>query len=107
MDPDHQLVLQVLNCVSYAGGCFSAYASQVLISPSLSEVTAEMDSRIVPAGWAFIIWGPIYALIAMFTIYQALPDRCCPNRNNDAIFNKINYWFSINMLLNAAWCPIF
>ena len=60
-------------------------------------------SRIDPATWAFSIWALIYTLIFVFVIYQALPDSCCPRRNNDLIYNKIAYLFPINMVLNAGW----
>ena len=66
-----------------------------------------MDLRIVPAGWAFIIWSVIYSLLGVFTIYQALSDECAPNRNNHAIFNKAGWWVCINFFLNASWCLIF
>lgn len=107
VDPQKQLIMQILNCVSYVGGCFSAYASQQLITPNLDEVSDEWALRILPAGWAFIIWAVIYSLLAIFTVYQALPDKCAPNRNNDAIFNKAGWWVSINFTLNASWCLIF
>jgi len=39
----------------------------------------------------------------VFTIYQALPDRCVPTRNNDLIFNRINWWYLANILTNPLW----
>lgn len=29
--------------------------------------------RFTPAGWAFSIWGLIFAFLAVYTVYQALP----------------------------------
>lgn len=49
----------------------------------------------------------IYVLIGGFVVYQALPDRCVPDRNNDLFFNKIHYLFAANMGGNAAWIFIF
>lgn len=99
--------MQVLTCVTYVMGCFSAYASQALITPNLEEVSDEWALRILPAGWAFIIWALIYSLLAFYTVYQALPDSYAPTRNNDLIFNKMAYWVPINFTLNASWCLIF
>ena len=36
-----------------------------------------------------------------------MPDRCASNRNNDLTFNKITFWFPVNMILGAAWVGIF
>ena len=37
------------------------------------EPTAGVDPPIIPAGYAFSIWGPIYAGSLAYAIYQALP----------------------------------
>lgn len=66
------MTIQILTCVTYVCGCFSAYASQRLITPNLDEVTDEWDLKITPAGWAFIIWALIYSLLAFYTVYVAL-----------------------------------
>jgi translocator protein len=107
VDQSHKTLLQILNCVSYTFGCFTAYAAQALISPTLDEVSNEWALRILPAGWAFIIWAVIYTLLAVFTVYQALPDSCVPGRNNDLLFNKASYWVCVNFFLNGSWCLIF
>ena len=77
----------------------------MLLPLSIGDVSNLWDSRIAPASWAFSIWSLIYSLIVAFTIYQAIPDRCTPRRNNDLIFNKVSYWFSINLFCSALWSP--
>jgi len=78
---------------------------------SLSEVTKYWALPIDPAGWAFSIWGVIYTLLGFFTVYQALPSEWIKylggKRNDDLIFNKFNLIFLLNMMLNAAWLPVF
>ena len=54
---------------------------------------------ITPAGFAFAIWGVIYALITGFVVYQALPTTWVPDRNDDLIFNKIGFVFMANLLI--------
>lgn len=54
----------------------------------------------------------IYTLLAVFMIYQALPDdwtKPCgrQGRNNNLVYGQIGYIFFINMLLNASWLAIF
>ena len=61
----------------------------------------------MPAGWAFAIWGIIYTFITIFVVYQSLPPGVLNKRNDDLIFDKIGYLFSINMTLNGVWLLIF
>jgi hypothetical protein len=49
----------------------------------------------------------IYFLLAVFTVYQALPNKWAPNRNNQLIFGSIKYWYFFNMVLNAVWLILF
>jgi len=62
---------------------------------------------VTPAGWAFAIWGIIYTLLGVFTVYQALPKEKVPKRNDELIFGKIGYWLSYNQVLNSVWLLIF
>ena len=58
------------------------------------------------SGYAFAIWGPIYALLTAFTIYQAIPAQWMSGflvKNEDLIFNQINVIFAVNMIANGTW----
>jgi len=66
---------------------FSNFASTALLPNTLEEISAQWPIRVDPAVWAFAIWALIYLLIGIFAVYQALPDSCVPDRNNDLIFN--------------------
>jgi len=66
-----------------------------------------MSLSIQPAGGAFSIWGVIYLLLSIFVVYQALPDRFVPTRNNKVIFEEIKWVFSINMVINGLWLVVF
>lgn len=75
---------------------------------TLAEISKSSNIKLRPAGWAFAIWGIIYALLASFTLFQALPTTWIKdNRSDDFIFNKIGWLFSFNLILNAAWLPTF
>ena len=78
--------------LSFAGtGISSAVNEQ-----SAAEITDEWSLPLRPSGWAFSIWGPIYLLNGVFVVYQALPSKLVPRRNNDMLYNQINALFVIN-----------
>ena len=56
--------------------------SPVIMPNDLSEITDGVDSLIAPDGYAFSIWGLIYSLLGVFTVYSALPSAWVPNRND-------------------------
>lgn len=74
---------------------------------SLGEFDPKYNLKVLPAKWAFAIWGVIYLGILVFVVYQALPSSYVPTRNNELIFGQIGYWFAGNMALNALWLVIF
>jgi hypothetical protein len=71
------------------------------------EITDQWNLRISPSGYAFSIWGIIYTLLLVFTVYQGLPQEWVPARNNELIFDQIGYVFAANCILNASWLMIF
>lgn len=73
----------------------------------LSTISNGKGAKIQVAGWALSIWLIIYILIAIFVVYQALPNSKVPKRNNFLIFGKIKYLFALNMVLNGVWLPVF
>jgi hypothetical protein len=77
----------------------------------LAGLTEYWDLAIDPAGWTFSIWGVIYIGLGMYTVYQMVPSEWIEyvggKRNDEMIFIYGNFVFIINMLLNAAWLPIF
>lgn len=77
----------------------------------LPGVTAYWTTPLDPKGWAFSIWGVIYTLLGMFTVYQMLPAEWIASlggkKNDDMLFNKMNFIFVFNMLCNTLWLPLF
>ena len=59
-------------------------------------ISDNYPNLFAPAGYTFSIWGLIYTLLAIYTIYQFF-------YKNDALTAKINKIFIINALFNAAW----
>lgn len=56
----------------------------------------------VPAGLTFAIWGLIYLLLAVFSVYQLV---CAfgSNSSQGDFIDKIGIWFFVSCLANMAW----
>merc|ERR1711990_636444 len=74
---------------------------------SLADISDTYAVGIQPDGITFAIWGVIYSLTTVFTVYQALPGEWVPDRNDDLIFNQIGWLWSLNMILSSLWLPTF
>ena len=99
--------LQVLNTAGFVIAMFANGFAQELSPKTLNEISTFYDSKVQPSGYAFAIWGIIYFLLLIFTVYQALPSSPKLGRNDDLIFNKIGYVFFTNMILNSLWLVVF
>jgi hypothetical protein len=71
------------------------------------EIVDQWNPDIMPSLWAFAIYGVIYTLLIVFVVYQALPKRMVPSRNDKLIYEDIGSLFLINMIANALWLVFF
>ncbi len=62
------------------------------------EVSDSFPSLFTPAGYVFSIWGLIYALLAVFIVYQALPSQ----KDNPRL-ERLGYAFVVSCAFNFAW----
>jgi hypothetical protein len=76
---------------------FQVYASYVG-GASVGTIAQENRSLILPAGYAFSIWGAIFLLCGLYAIYQALPAQ----RENPT-FRAIGWWTAGAFAANGAW----
>ena len=53
---------------------------------------------IVPAGYAFSIWGPIYLFLLVFPFYQWIK-----HRHADGIRRELRIFYGINCIVNGTW----
>ena len=58
-------------------------------------ISDSYPNLFAPAGYAFSIWGLIYTLLLIYTVYQFW--------RNDALVGNVNRVFIVNALLNASW----
>lgn len=63
---------------------------------STGQISDDYANLFAPAGYAFSIWGLIYTLLGIYTIYQF-------RTKESELVGKINQWFLLNALLNASW----
>ncbi|MBA3450150.1 MAG: hypothetical protein H0T18_02930 [Chloroflexia bacterium] len=76
---------------------FQVCASYV-VGSSVGTIAQQFHSLIIPATYAFAIWGPIFILCAVYAVYQALPAQ-----RENAVFRAIGWWTAGAFLANGAW----
>jgi hypothetical protein len=76
---------------------FQIYASYT-VGSSVGAIAQEYRSSILPATYAFAIWGPIFILCGIYAVYQALPAQ-----RENPIFRAIGWWTAGAFLANGAW----
>lgn len=69
---------------------------------TIEDISARYDSLFTPAGYAFAIWGLIYAATLVYVIHQLLPSQ----RNADAHDRLARPLIVLN-LLGMGWIAVF
>lgn len=77
------------------------YASYT-VGRDVGGIAQENRSLILPATYAFSIWGAIFLLCLLYAMYQALP----ANRESP-IFRAAGWWSAGAFLCNSVWNQIF
>ncbi len=63
-----------------------------------ASISDSYPTLIAPAGYVFSIWGIIYALLLIFTLYQSLPSQ-----KDKPFLRQISYFFLLSSLANVVW----
>ncbi|TKJ30751.1 tryptophan-rich sensory protein [Blastococcus sp. CCUG 61487] len=69
---------------------------------SVGDVSDETGSLITPAGYAFSIWGVIFALALAWAVYQALPGQ-----RSRALHRRTGWPLAAAFAGNAVWEVVF
>ena len=93
-----------------AGAVLLAAIAQIAGSPlgaalagrSVGEVSDGTRSLITPAGYAFSIWGPVFALALAWAVYQALPGQ-----RDRAVHRATGWPLAAAFAGNAGWELLF
>ncbi len=72
------------------------------IGPTIGDLSDQTRSLIVPAGYAFSIWGVLYLGSIAYALYQALPAH-----HRDPLLRKIGWPASVAFLATTLWIPVF
>jgi len=67
-----------------------------------ADISNKYTAFFTPANYAFAIWGVIYLLLILFSIYQALPAQ---RQNLNA--RKVGWLFVLSCVLNCTWITLF
>ena len=83
-------------------GALFQVAAPVFATGSLGEVSDAARTLVVPADYAFVIWGPIFILCLAYAIRQALP----ANRE-DHLLRRLGWFSATAFSLNGVWILLF
>jgi hypothetical protein len=96
--------LAILNLIGFLGVLVVNTLATTL--PINNKTTGELSDQypnlFVPAGLTFSIWGVIYLLLAIFTVYQLI--QAFKKESGDtSAFKKIGLFFFLTCLVNITW----
>lgn len=66
------------------------------------QISDANNTPVTPAGYAFAIWGLIYAASLALAVYQALPSQ-----QTRAVHRRTGWWLVGAFAASAVWIPIF
>ncbi len=72
--------------------------TSILGGKTTAQISNQYPTLITPAGYVFAIWGIIYALLAVFVVYQALPSQ-----RNKEFHNQVSALFILSSVFNVVW----
>jgi hypothetical protein len=98
-----QIVLSILNAIGFLGTVIVNGLANAL--PINNKTTGELSDQypnlFVPAGLTFSIWGLIYILLAIFTIYSLV--RSIRGGTRGSFIDKIGILFFLSCVANIGW----
>lgn len=100
--------LQVLNILGYLFMvCMNFLANFLPINGlNTGELSDKYPNLFVPAGLTFSIWGVIYLLLLVFTIYQASTLFSSKVSRVNTIVSQVGIWYFISSVANALWIVV-
>lgn len=83
------------------GALFQILAAAVA-GPAVGRVANDYETFVLPAGYAFAIWLPIFALSLAYAVYAALPAR-----REDELLRRVGPFTAAAFFLNGLWEILF
>ncbi|WP_373513062.1 hypothetical protein [Persicitalea sp.] len=96
---------QVLNILGYLLMVTMNFLANYLPINGLTtgELSDKYPNLFVPAGITFSIWGVIYLLLLLFTVYQASTLFSGKPSRINTIVSQIGIWYFVSSLMNSMW----
>ena len=85
----------VLLTYVYMVGMNALATTLPLNGQSTNEISDRYDTLFAPIGFTFSIWGVIYLLLGIYTVFQLVADN--------SVIRTINPWFIASNVLNGTW----
>jgi hypothetical protein len=76
----------------------STFLPALGLGEQIGDRSDAIRTLVVPSGWAFAIWGPLFLGCAVFAIWQALPAQ-----RNNALLDKIGWYAAGATAAQGAW----
>lgn len=96
------LARQGANVVGALFQVLAGYGGVSLLGLDVGRVSNENSTLVVPASYAFTIWGPIFLLCLAYAVYQALP----ANRGNP-LLRHVGWFTAGAFVCNGVWEILF
>ncbi len=80
----------------------SGFGGVGAVGEPVGEVANSYPTPLLAAGWAFTIWGLIYAGFLAYAAYQLLPSQ-----RGRAIHRRTGWWLAASAVFNPAWVLAF
>jgi benzodiazapine receptor len=95
---------QVVTALAYiATLALNAAATTIPLGGQATNVISDsFHVYVIPAGYVFAIWGLIYTMLGVFTVWQALP-----RNREDATARDLGWLPALTGLLNSVWIVLF
>ena len=88
--------------LSLAMPVVSWFSQQAAFGPTNKEISDQYPTLVVAAGYAFAIWGLIFALDLVYAAWQVTGAR-----RRNATLGRVAPWAAAGFALTAAWMPLF
>lgn len=83
-------------------GAILQVVAAVVTATGVERIANDLESTILPAGYAFAIWTPIFLLSAVYAVWQALP----ANQDNQ-LARRAGWLIAAGLIGNGIWELLF
>jgi len=99
------LMIKIITTVTFSAMVIANALANALPINGLTtgQISDFYPNLFAPAGWTFAIWGLIYLLLAVYTLYQLGVFQDNIDTVRGELLNEIGILFSISSVANAAW----